>query len=107
MAKRKNNVVKKIGDSASLLSKPKSILRRKDFKELVTLSKQNSAPGEWKTEIIEHSPSVPCGDEFNALQEILSSTPGVFWWICPYISRHLLSLNPLLACCRRYSRGER
>lgn len=29
------------------------------------------------------------------------------WWICPYISRHLLSLNPLLACCRRYSRGER
>ncbi|MDB8464847.1 hypothetical protein PNF16_23445, partial [Escherichia coli] len=25
-------------------------------------------------------------------------------WICPYISRHLLSLNPLLACCRRYSR---
>ena len=30
-----------------------------------------------------------------------------FQWICPYISRHLLSLNPLLACCRRYSRGER
>ncbi|MQI61487.1 hypothetical protein EI041_26645, partial [Escherichia coli] len=22
-------------------------------------------------------------------------------WICPYISRHLLSLNPLLARCRR------
>ncbi|EHW2708511.1 hypothetical protein K3E94_004879 [Escherichia coli] len=59
MAKRKNNVVKKIGDSASLLSKPKSILRRKDFKELVTLTKQNSAPGEWKTEIIEHSGFAP------------------------------------------------
>lgn len=28
-------------------------------------------------------------------------------WICPYISRHLLSLYPLLARCRRYSRGER
>ncbi|OUZ77002.1 hypothetical protein CBL22_23470 [Shigella flexneri] len=28
-------------------------------------------------------------------------------WICPYISRHLLSLNPLQARCRRYSRGER
>ncbi|MDF9071212.1 MFS transporter, partial [Escherichia coli] len=27
------------------------------------------------------------------------------FWICPYISRHLLSLNPLLARCRRYSRG--
>ncbi len=32
---------------------------------------------------------------------------GYYQWICPYISRHLLSLNPLLACCRRYSRGER
>ncbi|KAA1832710.1 hypothetical protein EA410_06440 [Escherichia coli] len=32
---------------------------------------------------------------------------GKTTWICPYISRHLLSLNPLLACCRRYSRGER
>ncbi|WP_249537986.1 hypothetical protein [Escherichia coli] len=31
----------------------------------------------------------------------------LYYWICPYISRHLLSLNPLLACCRRYSRGER
>ncbi|RCA52053.1 melibiose carrier protein, partial [Escherichia coli] len=26
------------------------------------------------------------------------------FWICPYISRHLLSLNPLQARCRRYSR---
>ncbi|EFP9559449.1 transcriptional regulator, partial [Shigella flexneri] len=24
-------------------------------------------------------------------------------WICPYIFRHLLSLNPLQARCRRYS----
>ena len=29
------------------------------------------------------------------------------FWIGPYISIHFLSLNPLLACCRRYSRGER
>ncbi|MDT1322732.1 hypothetical protein RNQ75_21520, partial [Escherichia coli] len=29
---------------------------------------------------------------------------GAFMWICPYISRHLLSLNPLQARCRRYSR---
>ncbi|MCE3935361.1 type 1 fimbrial protein, partial [Escherichia coli] len=36
-----------------------------------------------------------------------STSPAVPFqiWICPYISRHLLSLNPLLACCRRYSRG--
>ncbi|WP_252355436.1 hypothetical protein, partial [Escherichia coli] len=31
-----------------------------------------------------------------------NNTNGDFdQWICPYISRHLLSLNPLLACCRR------
>ncbi len=40
---------------------------------------------------------------FDSFKERLQST----MWICPYISRHLLSLNPLLACCRRYSRGER
>ncbi|VCV57696.1 hypothetical protein BANRA_03378 [Escherichia coli] len=34
-------------------------------------------------------------------------SPEVHQWICPYISRHLLSLNPLQARCRRYSRGER
>ncbi len=37
----------------------------------------------------------------------VSEVDSVDDWICPYISRHLLSLNPLLACCRRYSRGER
>ncbi len=38
------------------------------------------------------------------LEQIIS---GMRLWICPYISRHLLSLNPLQARCRRYSRGER
>lgn len=40
---------------------------------------RQSVPGEWHTEIIEHPPSVPCGDEYNALQEILTTTSGVFW----------------------------
>ncbi|PSY46391.1 hypothetical protein C7B19_25820 [Escherichia coli] len=31
----------------------------------------------------------------------------LFHWICPYISRHLLSINPLQLRHRRYSRGER
>ncbi|MDA6934180.1 hypothetical protein OSL75_18110, partial [Escherichia coli] len=35
----------------------------------------------------------------NQLPEDIKSS-----WICPYISRHLLSLNPLQARCRRYSR---
>ncbi len=37
----------------------------------------------------------------------LAESPECKDWICPYISRHLLSLNPLQARCRRYSRGER
>lgn len=37
----------------------------------------------------------------------MSDNHTVCVWICPYISRHLLSLNPLQARCRRYSRGER
>lgn len=40
---------------------------------------KESIPGSLKTTIIEHPPSVPCGDEYNALQEILSTTPGLFW----------------------------
>ncbi|EMF5686335.1 hypothetical protein V3955_004621 [Escherichia coli] len=50
-------------------------------------------------------------DIVHRLQQIMVNenlTPDeLVGWICPYISRHLLSLNPLLACCRRYSRGER
>ena len=40
---------------------------------------------------------------FDSLEQV----KALYTWICPYISRHLLSLNPLLARCRRYSRGER
>lgn len=46
-------------------------------------------------------------DEGTAHATINASVNGQTPWICPYISRHLLSLNPLLARCRRYSRGER
>ena len=49
-------------------------------------------------------------NDTTAMRDIASNSAidfGTGVWICPYISRHLLSLNPLLACCRRYSRGER
>ena len=50
-------------------------------------------------------PTIPA----NQIPVYIESETGdlIPTWICPYISRHLLSLNPLLACCRRYSRGER
>ncbi len=44
---------------------------------------------------------------YSMVQSNIQSSNEQNNWICPYISRHLLSLNPLLACCRRYSRGER
>ncbi len=43
----------------------------------------------------------------NTRKLTLTEKPWGTFWICPYISRHLLSLNPLQARCRRYSRGER
>ncbi len=48
-------------------------------------------------------------NDTTAMRDIASNSAIDFGtgWICPYISRHLLSLNPLQARCRRYSRGER
>ncbi len=50
-----------------------------------------------------------CVDEVEHLCPwcIADGSAAEKFWICPYISRHLLSLNPLQARCRRYSRGER
>ena len=45
--------------------------------------------------------------ERNNVSDVLVEITMFDDWICPYISRHLLSLNPLQARCRRYSRGER
>ena len=52
--------------------------KRKYSHKLKDYSRE-SIPGSLKTTILEHPPSVPCGDEYNALQEIISTTPGVFW----------------------------
>lgn len=49
-------------------------------------------------------------DDYRITIDYLRTRPVdliIMDWICPYISRHLLSLNPLQARCRRYSRGER
>lgn len=58
-------------------------------------------------EIISEFGYYPVEVNIETEQFSLRTLPGLIEWICPYISRHLLSLNPLLACCRRYSRGER
>ena len=67
------------------------------FSEVVTVSQP--VPGEQETDITD---GIRLSDWYYKYKKSSESN-----WICPYISRHLLSLNPLLACCRRYSRGER
>ncbi|TDE75747.1 hypothetical protein E0D98_22000 [Escherichia sp. KCJ4928] len=47
------------------------------------------------------------GEDINITSLTFKNSLLAARWICPYISRHLLSLNPLQARCRRYSRGER
>ncbi|MGO0472382.1 phage integrase Arm DNA-binding domain-containing protein, partial [Escherichia coli] len=45
------------------------------------------------------------GKEFGLGRDRRIAITEAIQWICPYISRHLLSLNTLQARCRRYSRG--
>ncbi|MCV8310981.1 hypothetical protein ODS01_23025, partial [Escherichia coli] len=55
----------------------------------------------YRPEVVNENTDVICSTSIRRILAVRKS------WICPYISRHLLSLNPLLARCRRYSRGER
>ena len=71
MGRKERNPIKRI-EQATRASKRKYSHKLKDYS-------RESIPGSLKTTILEHPPSVPCGDEYNALQEIISTTPGVFW----------------------------
>ncbi|MCX3187431.1 putative zinc ribbon protein [Escherichia coli] len=51
--------------------------------------------------------AIPQEKPVSAFEQAVNALMERDDWICPYISRHLLSLNPLQARCRRYSRGER
>ncbi|GAB0673548.1 DUF2170 family protein [Escherichia coli] len=75
-----------------------------------------SNPDEFNTFLLRNQKMMPLSsvgissvqqEEYYIVFGALSLKSSLEDWICPYISRHLLSLNPLLACCRRYSRGER
>ena len=71
MGRKERNPIKRI-EKAVRATKRKYSHKLKDYS-------RESIPGSLKTTILEHPPSVPCGDEYNALQEIISTTPGVFW----------------------------
>ncbi|MDJ1518586.1 hypothetical protein E8D66_13205 [Escherichia coli] len=71
--------------------------------------RQRKAPPDYKSKFVLTPKSWTVKHEaYRSDSDIqLESDLLISGWICPYISRHLLSLNPLQARCRRYSRGER
>lgn len=58
----------------------KSLVSRKEFRELSRLSRQyNATPGEWHTEVIEHDSPPLSEEEQEALDDILSSCDDVYF----------------------------
>ncbi|SQQ14526.1 transposase family protein [Escherichia coli] len=94
-----------ISEGASRLSLPEGTLG-----QWVTAARKGlGTPGsrtvaELESEILQLRKAL---NEARLERDILKKATVDSIWICPYISRHLLSLNPLQARCRRYSRGER
>lgn len=77
MGKKQRNVIARIERQSTVLPPAKSLVSRKEFRELSRLSREwNSKPGEWHTEIIEHDSPPLSEEEQNALDEILSSCDG-------------------------------
>ncbi|HHB9046647.1 hypothetical protein NL354_00245 [Klebsiella pneumoniae] len=80
MGKKERNVLARIERQSNILPPAKSLVSRKEFRELSRLSKEyNSTPGEWKTEIIEHDSPPLSEEEQEALDDILSSCDGAYF----------------------------
>ncbi|HBW8539281.1 TPA: hypothetical protein MFM47_001536 [Klebsiella pneumoniae] len=80
MGKKQRNVIARIERQSTVLPPAKSLVSRKEFRELSRLSKAyNATPGEWETEIIEHESPPLSEEEQNALDDILSSCDDVYF----------------------------
>ncbi|HDK6766847.1 TPA: hypothetical protein MXA69_004380 [Klebsiella pneumoniae] len=77
MSKKQRNVIARIERQSNTLPPAKSLVSRKEFRELSRLSREyNATPGEYKTEIIEHDSPPLSEEEQEALNDILSSCDG-------------------------------
>ncbi|HBR6093161.1 hypothetical protein M2T59_07835 [Klebsiella pneumoniae] len=80
MGKKERNVLARIERQSTVLPPAKSLVSRKEFRELSRLSREwNSKPGEWRTEFIEHDSPPLSEEEQNALDDILSSCDDVYF----------------------------
>lgn len=80
MSKKQRNVIARIERQSTVLPPAKSLVSRKEFRELSHLSREyNATPGEYKTEIIEHDSPPLSEEEQNALDDILSSCDDVYF----------------------------
>ncbi|HCT3826065.1 TPA: hypothetical protein OTT36_004507 [Klebsiella pneumoniae] len=77
MGKKERNVIARIERQSNTLPPAKSLVSRREFRELSRLSREyNATPGEYRTEIIEHDSPPLSEEEQEALNDILSSCDG-------------------------------
>lgn len=80
MSRKERNVLARIERQSTVLPPAKSLVSRKEFRELSRLSRVwNSVPGEWHTEVIEHDSPPLSEEEQEALDDILSSCDDVYF----------------------------
>ncbi|HFK8785265.1 TPA: hypothetical protein ACG2PI_004734 [Klebsiella quasipneumoniae] len=80
MSRKERNVIARIERQSTVLPPAKSLVSRKEFRELSRLSRQyNATPGEWHTEVIEHDSPPLSEEEQEALDDILSSCDDVYF----------------------------
>ncbi|MCQ8697500.1 hypothetical protein RAF40_15165 [Klebsiella pneumoniae] len=80
MGRKERNVLARIERQSNILPPAKSLVSRKEFRELSRLSRQyNATRGEYKTEIIEHESPPLSEEEQEALNDILSSCDGAYF----------------------------
>ncbi|WP_374746691.1 hypothetical protein AAHX80_03885 [Klebsiella variicola subsp. variicola] len=77
MSRKERNVIARIERQSNILPPAKSLVSRKEFRELSRLSRVwNSVPGEWHTEIIEHDSPPLSEEEEGIINDICSSCDG-------------------------------
>lgn len=77
MGRKERNVIARIERQSNILPPAKSLVSRKEFRELSRFAMQwNSVAGKWHTEIIEHDSPPLSEEEEGIINDICSSCDG-------------------------------